>query len=265
MNMTELHPASHQEANSNLVPTSGSQGFKKLLTFLAGGTGEFFPDDVAVSAQTVPVSEVINWAQWEGTEDLREEWSTEATLASMRADRWFARMELGWGDDDLGVTVVAPHSHRILDVPSFISALPQPDTQKNDTGVAEIDPNNVSSTRHLEFVELLTRAELVVGYAESYAASNNKLPSLWRLERIILQDPRHRNLLADPDFRETLRGYEAMWRKDFVGWVKKMTQHPGYRSASHQETRAAYLDRLGAADLTSQPKIQIIESSGYGA
>jgi len=127
---------------------------------------------------------------------------------------------------------------------SQANIMPSPSATKVDT-VQEAEPLTPDK---IKFVQLLTRAELIVRYAERYATTKGKLPSLWRLERIISKDARHRSLLANKPFMDTLRGYEAMGREDFVSEIKELLQHQEYGREACQRVRTTHLKDLGAKD-----------------
>ena len=187
-------------------------------------------------------------------------------------------MESGWAEDDapLGATAVRAAKY-VLDVPSFVPAWPTGSDEDigsadADTVIIELDtrrheheavePQHIESElltpKQIEFMRLLTRAELVDKYAKTYATTNGKLPSCWRLLRIIQQDADYRGLAADPEFTRTRKSYEANGRYGFVSWVREMVQDDGYSSAAYQKARAKYLEELGATELLATSTSEVI-------
>jgi len=251
---------------SSLLPIN-RPALKNILTVLLGGSGEFFPEEL----QEIPG--VIDWAQWDETSSLRAEWVEQARLEGLQ---WLRRMEYGCAEDDapIGATAVRA-TYRVLDVPSFIPAWPtgsDEDIGSADTVIIDlatrrheletVEPQHDSSESlppdQIEFMRLLTRAELVDKYAETHATTKVKLPTCWRLLRTIQQDARHRGLADDEEFLITLKSYEANGRHGFVSWVREMVQHDGYSSAVYQKARAKYLEELGATELLATSTSEVI-------
>jgi hypothetical protein len=105
------------EAMDAYSPGTG-QTFKKLFVKLAGGSDSFFPGDEPGE------NGITDWAQWTETADLRIEWAEHAKLADLRANPWFARMELGHAPDDVVHAMTVRMPEIVLDVPSFIPRWP---------------------------------------------------------------------------------------------------------------------------------------------